>query len=406
MLDTGVVAGRALLPGPPAYWSYSSLREVKGCPLRYALARASYPDLWSGRGYPPLPTVHSLFGNVVHDALEGVIEALNSARVESPQSVEATGVLRSLGGLTTVIEHAMTKQLDPLGDNPRLDDHRRRRIARDLLARTSDARVQVQIYLSRTTLSPNAPVDRGASQGGAGISSARGRAKLRDGTHTEVSLLADDLRLLGRVDFLTIAGEQVEIVDYKTGAQAPAHEAQLWLYALLWDADRQSNPERLGLSNLTVAYVDRDVNVAVPSRDDLQELASALAADIATGDAELEFGSPTPLPDPEQCPRCTVRQLCTTYWQKMVPTLPELVVGEWFDYEGIIGEQNGQRSWWVTSPPSRRPELLLRTTNTTPPFTEGDRIRFLNLRLDSDPNVSSPLASMTVATEVIKVELR
>ena len=56
-LDTGIESSAAILPGPPPLWSFSSLREVGACPRRYALARASYPDLWDGRGLPadPLP---------------------------------------------------------------------------------------------------------------------------------------------------------------------------------------------------------------------------------------------------------------------------------------------------------------------------------------------------------------
>lgn len=101
VLDTGVVRSRAVLQGPPNYWSYSSLKEIGECPRRYALERASYPDLWVGRGYPSLPTAPALFGNVVHGALEIVVKALTQAGVDSPQTLQATEVLRRLGGLTT-----------------------------------------------------------------------------------------------------------------------------------------------------------------------------------------------------------------------------------------------------------------------------------------------------------------
>lgn len=43
VLETGVASGWAVLPGPPAMWSYSSLKDVETCPLRYALSRADYP---------------------------------------------------------------------------------------------------------------------------------------------------------------------------------------------------------------------------------------------------------------------------------------------------------------------------------------------------------------------------
>jgi hypothetical protein len=63
----------AVLQDPPGYWSYSALKEVEACALRYSLARASYPDLWEGHGYPPAPNPSALFGDVVHDALERLL---------------------------------------------------------------------------------------------------------------------------------------------------------------------------------------------------------------------------------------------------------------------------------------------------------------------------------------------
>ena len=39
-------------PEPPKFWSFSSLREAKACPRRYALSRATYSEIWDKRGYP------------------------------------------------------------------------------------------------------------------------------------------------------------------------------------------------------------------------------------------------------------------------------------------------------------------------------------------------------------------
>ena len=64
VLETGVVSGRALLRDAPAMWSYSSLKDVEGCPRRYALSRADYPDLWDQHGYPRLPIPAAIRGDV------------------------------------------------------------------------------------------------------------------------------------------------------------------------------------------------------------------------------------------------------------------------------------------------------------------------------------------------------
>ncbi|WP_324012662.1 PD-(D/E)XK nuclease family protein [Microbacterium sp. JZ37] len=404
MLDTGIARSRALLPSPPSYWSYSSLKEIEACPRRFALARATYPDLWDGRGYPSLPSTRALFGDVVHSTLEVVVKALAEAGVESPQAVEATMVLRDLGGITAVVEEVVTKQLAPLEGNPRVDLDRHRRIARELRAQIPDARVQVQTYLSRTVLVPRPSASSDMRDGSA---AARGgqptRRALGKGSHAEAVLVADELRLLGRVDLLTISGVSVDIVDYKTGVEAPGHHEQLRLYALLWDADRQANPARLPAASLTVAYRDRDVDVPVPSSADLDALRVAVSALIEYADVELKSTLPTPLPSPANCERCAVRHLCAAYWDESTQELTAIGDGEWFDYEGKIGKQNGQRSWWVIDPETGIQRLLLRTTSATPPFATGDHVRLLGLRHELDPETNAPVALLTAASEVFQV---
>lgn len=109
VIETGIALSRAVLTAPPEYWSYSTLKAVAECPRRYCLERAWYPDLGDRAGYPSLPSVTSLLGGVIHGALEAVVKALADAGVESPQTQEATGVLRNLGGLTAVVENETSR---------------------------------------------------------------------------------------------------------------------------------------------------------------------------------------------------------------------------------------------------------------------------------------------------------
>jgi len=94
--DTGVHQSIAVLPAPPAHWSYSTLKEIETCPRRYVLGHASYPDLWDDLGYPPLPHSAALFGDVVHASLERIIKDLVGAGCASSASPEAVSVLRDL----------------------------------------------------------------------------------------------------------------------------------------------------------------------------------------------------------------------------------------------------------------------------------------------------------------------
>jgi hypothetical protein len=396
-----VEGSRARPSGPPDRWSYSSLKEVAACPRRYALKRASYPDLWDRPGYPPLPTAAALFGNVVHSALEAVVKALTEAGVQSLDAVEATEVLRGMGGLTAVVEDATSRQLAPLDANPRLDDDRRQRIARELRAQTPEARGQVQMYLSRTAIVPETARVATSSRGEGG---SLQRKALGEGSHAEIRLVSDDLRLVGRVDLLTISGATVDIVDYKTGAESAGHRDQMELYALLWDRDQVANPAHLPTNGLTVAYRDRDIAVLVPSGAELHELAARLKEEAQRADSELTSSEPTPVPDESNCRYCEVRQLCPAYWQKVVPKFADVQDGTWFDYQGIVGERHGLHSWWLVNKPGGTPEFLLRTSSTRQPFAEGDRLRFLGLRKENDPETESPVASLVGTTEVFVLD--
>lgn len=91
--DTGIARSRAVLAEPPEYWSYSALKALAACPLRYCLEHADYPELWSRSGYPPLPSLPSLLGNVVHGTLEVVLKALTDAGVTSPKTVKSPEVV-------------------------------------------------------------------------------------------------------------------------------------------------------------------------------------------------------------------------------------------------------------------------------------------------------------------------
>lgn len=401
--ETGVARGRAVLADPPEHWSYSTLKDIAVCPLRYCLEHANYPDLWSGYGYPSLPSLPSMFGNVVHGALEVILKALAHAGVASPSTAKASEVLVTLGGLRAVVDDETARQLAPLDTNPRLSAERKRRLQRQLRERTHDARAQVQTYLSRTRFVPGAPRTDPAPTSQRNTAKGSRRA-LAAGSHAEVLLVADSLRLHGRVDLLTIEDARVEIVDFKTGAESPGHADQLHLYALLWGADDKSNPGHLRATSLTAAYRDHEVSIEVPDPSELAGLAATLKAEIDSALQEAGSDQPSARPSAETCNGCSVRHLCPTYWACVAPAAsPSPDEDNWFDFEGVIGAENGQRSWWLLDSDGRR-QMLLRAATIDPGFRVGDRVRLLGLRPESDPEVPSSIGSMVVTTEVFVLE--
>lgn len=393
IFDPGVRGSMAVLPGAPDLWSYSSLKAVETCPRRYVLARAQYSDIWDRAGYPEVPSVAALFGDVVHDSLETIVRALTNQGCTSASGQQAIAVLKELGGYSAVAKKALANRLKSLESNPRLAGERRQRLQDQLEQRIPEVREEVQHYLHRMALAPR--TRSGSGSGGEGPRYTRSV-----GSHPEATLQADDLRLWGRVDLLTVGHAKVDITDYKTGAENESHLDQLRFYAVLWDQDTVSNTSRTPLGMLTAAYPNHEVTIDAPDTPQLQLLVEAFASRVAAADELVQSDEPAAQPG-EQCAFCSVRPLCSAYW----PTTPDpatLKRGSWFDFEGIVIERNGIKSWWLHDLRTKNP-LLLRTTSAHHSFEPGQRLRLLGLRRDEDPEDKGVVAVLTQTSETFFV---
>lgn len=396
--ETGVVSGRALLPEVPPIWSYSSLEDVEGCPRRYALSRADYPDLWDRRGYPRLPVPAAIRGDVVHGALEIIVKALVKANCRSTRSAEAVAVLRELGGYTKVAEDVLSTQLARFDANPRLSSDRRDQLTRQLTDWVPQARGQIQTYLNRMELHPSA-----ASGSGTPPSDPSVRLPARLGDHPEKELVADALRLKGRVDLLSVDTDGAQITDFKTGAEVPSHDDQLRLYALLWDEDDLANPDGLAVTALVAAYPGHDVAVAVPASEELAEARSAVATRIAAADAAAMAEPPAAILG-DHCGRCSVRGLCDTYWAAGTTATARLAEGTWYDLAGTVVREHGVKSF-VLQEAATNAEVLVRTPTSSYPVPVGRNVRILGARRVVDPDEEDALiAAVASVSEVLELD--
>jgi hypothetical protein len=365
------------------------------------LAHAHYPDLWPHDGYPPMPTSAAIFGQVVHTAIETIMRALVAAGCESTFTADAVQVLRQLDGITNVAERALNGLLTRLQDNPRIDSELMRRFRAELITRLPTARVEIQAYLSRLNLQGTCRNER--SPGTTQTQPGALRWPLGDGVHLETILIARSLRLTGRVDLLTINDDSIRITDFKTGSADPGHLEQLRMYALLWYSDRDANPGRHAATELNAAYPAGDVAIPAPTPEELRILEQAVESRISAADAEVASEIPRAIPSDENCKHCQVRQLCSEYWEREVEDPAVGSSGALFDYEGIVGPQNGARSWWMLHKRTRKRDLLIRTISASVALTPGTRIRVLGLRLDDDAEVDGVVAAMTAASEVFEL---
>lgn len=382
-------------PNPPVWWSYSSLREIEECPRRWALSRATYPEIWQRPGYPPRAFLPALLGDVIHRVLEIVLSSFVAGGVPSTDSAAAVETLRSLGGYSELARSAIDERLAALANNPR--EKPRAQYLRDkLISRLPEIRQRAQQLLSRTVI-----VSAVAAHGDG---PASGRVPLGPGTFPEIDLRSAELHLAGRIDLLIVNESNCEITDYKTGAPDEHHRDQLLTYALLWRKDRERNPASIPVGRLTLAYSASQVDVPSPDEETLAALEANLAEQMARASSALTERPPPARPGPDICATCSVRHLCEDYWSFLAggSGTAEPDAPYWFDYEGTVISQNGPRSW-VLAGAGIHSQLMVRTS-ASDGLPLGQDVRLLGLLRGHDPESPIPIASLTESSEVFPLE--
>lgn len=295
-------------PKPPDLMSITALTNIEACPRRWALATASYPDIWGQRGYPERPNKWALFGRVVHLALRTVTNALLEHGCPTANDPSAVSVLRLLGGHSKILTDAIEKTVESYASNPRAVTAIEE-IRRLLLDMRPQLRHAVQSHLAALEF----PTRRRSSPAGGG---SRGeRVPLQTGTYAEITLVAKDLGWTGRVDLIALSSDRTAIIEFKSGEAVADHELQLRVYALLWYLDRELNPSSSRASTLVLSYASGRVELPTLTDEDLRTLEAELRRQTESASLLLAAIPPTARPGADKCPTCQVRHMCDVYWE-------------------------------------------------------------------------------------------
>jgi len=400
---TDVVKTTGKWPLPPSWWSYSALKEVEQCPRRWMLRRASYPDIWTKRGYPELPTLPALVGDVIHRALELVIDALARRGCETANAPCAVQTMQELGGYTAVVSSAAESRLAVLEGNPRVQA-RVATLRQALDQRRPDMRRRVQAVISMTEMRP---ID---SEAVSADHVPGARVPLADGSHTEVELRAPVLGWMGRADLLTVLPTGCEITDYKTGSPDNDYVEQLQTYALLWSRDSDLNPSAQLASHLVLRFPSGDQVVPTPDAGKLRSIENDLTDRTTRAELELRKRPPAARPAVETCKGCSVRHLCSEYWGFLDhggAAIDHQGEGQFGDVELKVIERHGARSWQVQVVHGSQAlgAVVLRTPSESVTFDIGSHQRILNAALGVDDDSNSPILTMTSASEAFELTI-
>lgn len=396
--ETSVSGIWGLWPETPPRWSYSSLKAVEACPSQWMLSRADYPDIWDRHGYPALPMLPAIFGTVVHGVVERLARDLGAAGITSPVAADVVGTLGSLGGWRTIVLEAIEHELARLDGNPRVSAERVDRLRDELIRRAPEVADRVKVFLGRGAFPSVTEIYMGPGVVATAMGGSVPRRPATGGAHAELEVVAEVLRLTGRIDLLVVDEVDVGIIDFKTGAENSDHGDQVRLYALLWYLDAQVNPARRLATDLRAVYPTHEQAVAAPDLAELRSLEVVTASRVRAADLVTQAPPPTANPTEENCRHCSVKHLCDAYWSTLPPAVTAVSAEQWFDFEGRILRQNGSKSWFVETLTKPSAEVLVRTVETNMAFQVGRRVRLLGVRRSQDPDDPERLVISMVGT--------
>jgi hypothetical protein len=395
------------LPAPEWMNVHYFLRAER-CPRSAALRYARYTSLWNRNGYPDKPSIAAAAGTVVHITVAKIATSLARAGCTSVSDPRFCGILKTLGGYSTVIGNAITFLVTGLADNPRFQPISES-FAASLQKRIPHLRENVQLQLTRLEWAAHSPAAPTAANDSA---KSKVRYPLTPGSHFEVELRDPTLKWKGVADLVELDGSSCAITDFKNGAASDDHLFQLRIYALLWLRDPELNPHATPVGKLTVSYPTENRDGAF-SQPDQSSLRSALQSRTQAVREAITGPTSKPILSGDVCPHCDVRQLCSEYWSVARPTVqaPTSLHNRFDDVELVLTTKKGESTWLadarIASHLKVPAEVLLRWSSDQFRILEslmpGSKVRLVGVLL-SDPQDESPVVTCLANTDLIVLE--
>lgn len=383
----------------PEWMSFHYLREAESCPRACALRHAHYDQLWNRSRYPSKPAVTAVTGIIVHTAAALIIKEMMNDGVASAKEAKAMGTLRRLGGYSAILSGILEGMLKEEADNPRFQQFAAP-FARLLLSKIPRMRESLQELLrdqSWTLRASNgSSMNSGVTSSGETI-----RRPLKDGTYFEVELRDVGIKWKGRLDIITISDKNCAISDLKTGSPSEEHVEQLLVYSVLWNGDRERNPNCLPIERMNLCYGGNSIAVIVPPDARVSELRKELHERTVKVTSELGQDPVIAMPSSETCRFCQVKLLCNDYWYSSA-------CGQIEQYRDLVLKlisPHGDSLWsvQVVSPTgSSQEEVVFKRSQNETPFWQslepGMQVRLTDV-LYTVREDDKPLVTLTMFSE-------
>jgi len=199
-------------PSLPEYLTYSTLREFEACPRRWHVGGRFIPKLWRAR-VPARLTSPGLPAQCVHDVIDRITRALVKAGVHNSDTRGCSGDAR-YGRLLHGCSRNRRTHVASYTANPRAGSAPR--------CRSSDPSISIPRLAppERSTIDEcsDYPGDVAASIDVRSASEYQPtRRPLGSGAHSEVEVIAKEIKWKGQIDLLTISEVGSEIRRFQDG---------------------------------------------------------------------------------------------------------------------------------------------------------------------------------------------
>jgi hypothetical protein len=293
----------------PTTFSFSSLNTIEACPLQWQLIHSAYGD-WLQ--FPIRPHPAAIEGEIIHEVLDLLFKRLALAGLPAIGSSEFRTQIARVNVHRAVAER-VSAYYDRVSDHPRGGGFRLRVDIQQLVNSVIRLfRAEYPKATATASIEPQySPVLVTEALSGEALLSLLSM----QGALSELHISHPTLPFVGVIDLVLLAGDDLTIVDFKTGEPKSLHKQQLMLYAVLWWRRTGQAPVAI-----EVRYPSHAAAFSV-SVDDLRSAEENLGARIDELTGLLEAPPATPRPG-DQCRYCDVRQFCDAYWEKGLKELP------------------------------------------------------------------------------------
>ena len=359
--------------GEHRIWSASTLNEVEECPKRFALRRASFPEIWSRAGFPNRISTAQVKGIVVHEVVSMIMNSVQNSS-ELPE-MSVMSFLKERGGYLELLKITLEKELQSAGSNPRAE-LMVESIKREILADLSELRGQVQYFVKESINKvPGLSVRVSKLE----INNRASTTFQIQPINSEYQIVDSEFPIEGYLDLLLTHEDIDHIIDYKTSKTIhDEYWDQLSLYAWLWN--RSAKNLRKGdcrieiisganLSESRVIKIEDLPTIQINVLDRIQSAEQAITGEIAAK------------PSIDSCRFCAVKVLCNPYWNM---NENQSIEAKWSDMRIRTMENLGGNAWRLSILSDVTPAMLIVGDRDDGSIAIGQEFRLLNAYKNED----------------------